>query len=102
LANDFASSRRLDGLAVPDIVQIKQRATALARAGRNIIDLSIGEPDFSTLRHIQMAAQEAMQRAETHYTATAGTLELREASRFNRKRNCDPANRTDCCFPATA
>jgi aspartate aminotransferase len=79
LARNFTPARRLDGLAVSEIVQIKQRASALARQGRDIIDLSIGEPDFPTPHHIQIAAEDAMHRGETHYTATAGTLALREA-----------------------
>jgi aspartate aminotransferase len=70
---------RMEGLALSDIVQIKQRAAQLASEGRRIVDLSIGEPDFETPQHIQEAAVAAMARGETHYTATAGTPALRAA-----------------------
>lgn len=77
--DDFRAAPRLNGLAISDIVQISQKAAALARLGRDVIDLSIGEPDFATPPAIQAAAQLAMERGETHYTATAGSLALREA-----------------------
>lgn len=72
-------ARRMDGLALSDIVQIKQRAAQLAGEGRRIVDLSIGEPDFDTPHHIRDAAASAMASGATHYTATAGTPALRAA-----------------------
>jgi aspartate aminotransferase len=78
-ASRLRAASRLDGIAVSDIVQIKARAAELERAGRDIIDLSIGEPDFDTPSHILQAAAEAMAQGRTHYTATAGTMELRQA-----------------------
>src|SRR5690349_6221800 len=93
--NAFVPSRRLDGMSVSDIVQIKQRAAALARAGRDIIDLSIGEPDFKTPSYIRAAAHAAMKRGDTHYTPTAGTLELREAIVRKLARDNRRATTTD-------
>ena len=55
------------------------RAAELRRQGRTIINLAIGEPDFPTPVHIRRAAAEAMERGETRYTQTAGTLALRSA-----------------------
>ena len=55
------------------------RAAELRRQGRPIINLAIGEPDFPTPVHIRRAAAEAMERGETRYTQTAGTLALRTA-----------------------
>ena len=43
------------------------------------IDLTLGEPDFATPEHICRAAKEAMDEGFTHYTPTAGILELRQA-----------------------
>jgi aspartate/methionine/tyrosine aminotransferase len=46
----------------------------------DVIHLQIGEPDFDTPSHIVDAACEALRSGQTHYTATAGTPELREAA----------------------
>jgi aspartate aminotransferase len=55
------------------------RATELRRAGRSIISLAVGEPDFDTPPAIRAAAAQAVEAGATRYTAGAGTLELREA-----------------------
>ena len=57
----------------------QDKAAALRRAGRDIVNLVVGEPDFDTPQHIRQAACEAVERGETRYTAAAGTLALREA-----------------------
>lgn len=72
-------AQRMDGLALSDIVQIKQHAAQLQAEGRRIVDLSIGEPDFETPQHVRDAAASAMATGATHYTATAGTPALRAA-----------------------
>jgi aspartate aminotransferase len=54
-------------------------AKALMAEGVDVIDLSLGEPDFPTPAHIVDAAYEAAKRGETLYTAPAGTPALREA-----------------------
>jgi aspartate aminotransferase len=56
------------------------RAKALERDGRDIIHLEIGEPDFSTPRHICEAAAAAMRDGQTHYCPSAGIPELREVA----------------------
>ena len=55
------------------------RAAELRRQGKTIINLVVGEPDFDTPEHIRRVAYEAMERGETRYTQTAGTLALRTA-----------------------
>lgn len=55
------------------------RAAELRRQGKTIINLVVGEPDFDTPEHIRRAAYKAMERGETRYTQTAGTLALRTA-----------------------
>jgi len=45
----------------------------------NVINLSLGEPDFDTPQHIIKAAIEAMKKGYTHYTPNAGLIEFREA-----------------------
>ncbi len=56
-----------------------QRARDLQAAGRDVISLAAGEPDFDTPDHIKAAAIEAVRRGETKYTAVDGTPELKEA-----------------------
>lgn len=65
----------------------QDRAAALRRAGKNIVNLVVGEPDFNTPEHICLAACEAIKRGETRYTQAAGTLALREAiaEKFQRE-----------------
>ena len=49
--------------------------------GRRIIDLTVGEPDFSTPVHICDAAVEAMRKGQTKYPPAQGTMPLRRAAR---------------------
>jgi aspartate/methionine/tyrosine aminotransferase len=56
------------------------RARAMERAGRDIIHLEIGEPDFDTPAHITEAGIAALRAGETHYCPAAGIAELREAA----------------------
>jgi aspartate/methionine/tyrosine aminotransferase len=51
----------------------------LAAAGRNIVSLGIGDPDFDTPENVREAAKRALDRGRTHYGPSAGTVELREA-----------------------
>jgi aspartate aminotransferase len=44
------------------------RARALKEQGRDIVDLTVGEPDFDTPAHVRLAAEHAMARGETRYT----------------------------------
>jgi aspartate aminotransferase len=54
-------------------------AAALRKQGRDVIDLSAGEPDFDTPEHIKAAARAALDRGMTKYTAVGGTDELKDA-----------------------
>jgi len=60
-------------------MEIMREATALERAGRSIIYLCVGEPDFSAPEMVMQAAHAAMQRGDTHYTVALGIAPLREA-----------------------
>ena len=59
--------------------EVLARARALEAQGRHIVHLEIGEPDFDTPKAITAAGVAAIERGETHYTPSAGILELREA-----------------------
>src|SRR5512133_1821213 len=56
------------------------KARAMERAGRDVLDLEIGEPDFDTPAHITEAGIAALRAGETHYCPAAGIPELREAA----------------------
>jgi aspartate aminotransferase len=74
-------------------IAITARAMELKAAGRDIISLSAGEPDFDTPAHIREAAKAAIDRGETRYTAPAGIPELRRAiaAKFARENRLDYA-----------
>jgi aspartate aminotransferase len=55
------------------------RAAELRRAGRSVVSLAVGEPDFDTPPAIRAAAARAVEAGATRYTAGTGTLELRQA-----------------------
>ncbi|MEY9834908.1 aspartate transaminase [Streptacidiphilus sp. EB103A] len=56
-----------------------QRVRALKEQGHEILDLTVGEPDFDTPDHVKAAAIEAIGRGETKYTPVNGTPQLRAA-----------------------
>ncbi|HLH10566.1 MAG TPA: pyridoxal phosphate-dependent aminotransferase [Methylovirgula sp.] len=68
-----------------------QKARDLRNAGRDIISLSVGEPDFDTPENIKKAAVAAIMRGETKYTPVAGIPPLREAivAKFKRENGLD-------------
>ena len=63
----------------------------LRAKGVDVIDLSLGEPDFDTPRHIKDAAKKAIDDNWSHYTPVSGYLDLREAvcTKFKRDNNLD-------------
>ncbi len=70
---------RLGRIKPSPTIGVTQKAAELKAAGRNIIGLGAGEPDFDTPEHVKEAAKAAIDRGETKYTAVAGTLALRQA-----------------------
>jgi aspartate/methionine/tyrosine aminotransferase len=70
---------RMGRLGTESAFEVLARARALERAGREVIHLEIGEPDFATPAHIVAAAQEALAAGHTHYVPAPGIIELREA-----------------------
>ena len=58
--------------------QVLARAQELEAAGRDIIHLEIGEPDFKTAAHINSAAVQAIEAGKTRYNPPVGIMELRE------------------------
>jgi aspartate aminotransferase len=70
-----------------------KRSIEMKAAGRNVVDLSAGEPDFDTPPNIIEAAIGAMRRGQTRYTPVDGTLELKKAvaAKFKRENGLDYA-----------
>ncbi|GAB4170572.1 MAG: pyridoxal phosphate-dependent aminotransferase [Wenzhouxiangellaceae bacterium] len=60
-------------------IAISMKAAELRAQGRDILSLSMGEPDFPTPDHIQQAAIDAIRDGQTRYTAVDGTPELKDA-----------------------
>ena len=70
---------------------VTAKAAELRAAGRDIIALSAGEPDFDTPEHIREAALRAIHDGKTRYTAAGGIPELRQAvaDKFRRENELD-------------
>ncbi|MDP7123009.1 MAG: pyridoxal phosphate-dependent aminotransferase, partial [Alphaproteobacteria bacterium] len=73
---------------------VTQKAAELKAAGRDIIGLGAGEPDFDTPENIKAAAIAAIEAGDTKYTAVAGTPALKEAiaTKFKRDNGLDYAS----------
>ncbi len=72
-------ARRLQRVRPSATVSITDKASALRAQGRDIIALSVGEPDFATPEHIRRAAIDAIEGGVTKYTALEGSPELKRA-----------------------
>jgi aspartate aminotransferase len=72
-------------------IAVTQKARDLKAKGREIISLSVGEPDFDTPDNIKQAAIDAIRRGETKYPPVLGIPELREAiaAKFKRENGLD-------------
>lgn len=82
---------RLDRISPSQTIAISTKARALKAAGRDVISLSAGEPDFDTPANVQEAAIRAIHGGQTKYTDVAGTLALRQAvaDKFKRDSGLD-------------
>ena len=72
-------------------IMMTQKARDLKAKGRDVISLSVGEPDFDTPDNVKNAAIEAIRRGETKYTPVSGIQPLREAitRKFKRENGLD-------------
>ena len=85
---EYQFARRVTAIAPSPTVAVSDRARQLKAAGRDVIDLGGGDPDFPTPMHIVQAAADAMEAGDTHYVASAGIIELRrEIARKLREEN---------------
>jgi aspartate aminotransferase len=72
-------------------IAVTQKARDLKAKGRDVISLSVGEPDFDTPDNVKEAAIAAIRRGETKYTPVPGIVPLRDAiaKKFKRENNLD-------------
>src|SRR5438105_991856 len=84
-------AERLERISPSQTIAISSKARALKAAGRDVISLSAGEPDFDTPRNVKDAAIRAIEAGETKYTDVAGTIALRRAvaDKFRRDSGID-------------
>jgi aspartate aminotransferase len=80
-------SDRIENLQESATIKMAQLSRKLKAEGHDIIDLSIGEPDFDTPQHIKDAAKRAIDEGYTHYTPVSGYPELRKAIAVKLKRD---------------
>lgn len=73
----------------PETLRMAKLGRELRAKGLDIVDLSLGEPDFDTPQHIKDAAKKAIDENWSHYTPVSGYLDLREAicGKFQRDNN---------------
>lgn len=80
-------SQALSRIAASRTTAITDRAIELRAAGKDVISLSVGEPDFATPPHVIAAAKAALDAGDTKYTAVPGTAALRSAAALHFKRD---------------
>jgi aspartate aminotransferase len=94
--SDIQLSSLLDRFSEPETLKMAKLGRELRAKGVDVIDLSLGEPDFDTPDHIKEAAIKAIRDNWSHYTPVPGFLDLREAicTKFKRDNGLDyqPAN----------
>jgi len=91
IAEPVQLSSLLDRFAEPETLKMAKLGRELRAKGIDVIDLSLGEPDFDTPQHIKEAAKKAIDDNWSHYPPVAGYPDLREAicQKFKRDNNLD-------------
>ncbi|RMD50999.1 MAG: pyridoxal phosphate-dependent aminotransferase [Ignavibacteria bacterium] len=86
-------SSRIQKVTASQTMKISAKAIELKSEGKDVINLSVGEPDFTTPDNIKQAAIQAIERGETKYTVNAGIKELRQAisNKLKTENNLDYA-----------
>jgi aspartate aminotransferase len=84
-------SDRVQSIKPSPTLAVTARAAAMRAAGKDIVGLGAGEPDFDTPDHIKQAAIQAIEKGFTKYTAVDGTPGLKQAiqAKFKRENGLD-------------
>lgn len=80
-------SEALQRIGASRTTAMTDRATQLRAEGRDIISLSVGEPDFATPPHVLDAARAALAAGQTKYTPVGGTQRMKEAAVLHFQRD---------------
>lgn len=80
---DVRLSDRVNAIKPSPTLAVTNKAAELKAAGKNVIGLGAGEPDFDTPQHIKDAAIEAINNGFTKYTAVDGTPGLKKQLLLN-------------------
>lgn len=88
---DIKLSHRAQSIKPSPTLAVTARAAELRAAGKDIIGLGAGEPDFDTPEHIKEAAIQSLKKGQTKYTAVDGTVELKNAiiNKFKRENSLE-------------
>ena len=79
IVKKILTARRAAEIEPFEVMDVLSRAQALERAGRRVVHMEIGEPDFTAPEPVVEAGIRAMREGRTAYTATLGVHALREA-----------------------
>ncbi len=88
-------SAALGRIAASQTTAMTDRAAALRAEGRDIISLSVGEPDFAMPAHVAEAVRAALDAGDTKYTPVAGTARVRNAAALHFERDLGLATTPD-------
>jgi aspartate aminotransferase len=94
-AHEFDFAARVERVEPSATLAISNLASELEAEGKDVVDLSVGEPDFPTPENVVRAGKEAMDAGHTGYTPSSGIPELREAIATKLQGNgisCGPEN----------
>ncbi|ANK91499.1 MULTISPECIES: aspartate transaminase [Rhizobium] len=95
---NFVAASRVARIKISPSTAAAARARELKAAGKDIVDMTVGEPDFDTPENVKAAAHAAIDRGETKYTAVNGTPALRKAiiGDFQRRLSLQYADNEIC------
>jgi aspartate aminotransferase len=87
----LSASKRVQLVKPSPTVALTGRVAQLRAAGKSIVAMNVGEPDFDTPAHIAEAGIEAIRKGITRYTPVEGTAELKDAivAKFKRENSLD-------------
>src|SRR5579862_9605535 len=93
-APPFRRAQRIASIQVSEILRIAALCTQRCKAGRPVIVLGAGEPDFDTPDHVKEAAIRAIRGGQTKYTVLDGSAELKAAiaQKFRRENGLEYAS----------
>ncbi|RLD50401.1 MAG: aspartate aminotransferase [Bacteroidetes bacterium] len=88
---NYTTSKRIKRISVSQTLEMSNRSRELREKGIDIIDMSVGQPDFPTPPHIKQAAKDAIDNNFTFYTPVPGYSDLRQAivEKFKEENNLD-------------